>query len=204
MRRSWLLVGFVCVGALFAGIVQAQQPRPGSSGGRGAGGKEATPPERAASSKEIQRGEYLVSVMGCGDCHTPGAFSGKPDETRALSGSEIGWQGPWGVSYAANLTNHETGLAAWSKDDIVRALRKGERPDGSPIRPPMPWPAFSNLTDDDAYAIAAYLKTVPGVDHQEPKGLQPGEPLTVGSIVVLTPAVAPAWDVAPEPAPVSP
>ena len=51
-----------------------------------------------------QRGEYLSNIMGCNDCHTPGGIYGAPDFERRLSGSELGWQGPWGVSYATNLT----------------------------------------------------------------------------------------------------
>src|ERR1043166_9915519 len=60
-------------------------------------------PDPAAAAKRAQ-GRYLVQIMGCGDCHTPGWFYGAPDPERALSGSEMGWRGPWGVRYAANIT----------------------------------------------------------------------------------------------------
>src|SRR2546428_607543 len=65
----------------------------------------AMPPEQ-----KVARGAYLVSFAGCDDCHSPGALYGFPDSTRRLSGSELGWQGPWGVSYGRNLTpDQETG-----------------------------------------------------------------------------------------------
>src|SRR5689334_8822018 len=53
---------------------------------------------------DAARGGYLVSIAGCNDCHTPGTFYGAPDHARLLSGSEMGWAGPWGTVYAANLT----------------------------------------------------------------------------------------------------
>ena len=89
--------------------------------------KQPEPPAPAAMTP-LQRGEYLSNVMGCNDCHTPGGMYGAPDFERRLSGSEIGWQGPWGVSYGSNLTpDPETGLGNWTNDEIERALRSGVR-----------------------------------------------------------------------------
>jgi mono/diheme cytochrome c family protein len=144
--------------------------------------------------QRIARGRELVTIAGCGDCHTPGTLYNAPDTTRRLSGSEIGWRGPWGTSYARNLTPHETGLAAWSEADIVRALRQGQRPDGSPLLPPMPWPNYSSMKDEDAYAIAAYLKSLAPVDHAVPDRLAPGAPAIGPEIVFPAP---PTWDVPP-------
>src|SRR5262245_55755518 len=87
----------------------------------------------------IARGKYLVTVTGCNDCHTPGTLFGAADTTRLLSGSELGWQGPWGVTFPRNLTPDSTGLAGWTEADIVTAIRTGQRPDKSPLLPPMPW-----------------------------------------------------------------
>ena len=56
----------------------------------------AAKPDAAAKAKEIERGRYLTTVSGCQDCHTPGTMFGAPDFARQLSGSELGWQGPWG------------------------------------------------------------------------------------------------------------
>ena len=143
----------------------------------------------------LQRGEHLTTVMSCNDCHTPGAMFGAPDMKRKLSGSELGWQGPWGVTYARNLTpDMETGIGKWSEQDIMKALRTGTRPDGSILQPPMPWTNFTTLTDDEAMAIAVYLKSLPPVAHKVPDRVAPGTAAN-GSIVVI-PAPS-AWDVPP-------
>jgi mono/diheme cytochrome c family protein len=139
----------------------------------------------------VARGEYLVKVIGCGDCHTPGALAGAPDMSRHMSGTEYGWVGPWGTTYARNVTPDSTGLAGWTEDEIVRALKAGTRKDGTPVRPPMPWPWFSNLTDEDAHAIAAYLLSLPPVHHAVPAALPPG--VKAKGPVIAFPAPS-AWD----------
>src|SRR5215470_5618644 len=85
----------------------------------------------------VKRGEYLVHVISCGDCHTPGSLAGKPDMARYLGGSSIGFQiSGLGIFYAPNLTpDAETGLGKWSEADIVTALRTGVRPDGRELAP---------------------------------------------------------------------
>lgn len=140
----------------------------------------------------LARGEYLTTLIGCQDCHTPGAFYGAPDASRQLSGSELGWQGPWGVTYASNLTpDRETGLGKWTRAQIVAALRTGQRPDGSPLLPPMPWPSYARLTDADANAIAAYLQSLPALAHHVPDKLAAGQPVKGPVIAVPPPG---AWD----------
>ena len=140
---------------------------------------------------KVARGEYLVTITGCNDCHTPGSLYGTPDTTRLLSGSELGWEGPWGVSYARNLTpDPETGLGNFSADDIVRAIRTGQRLDHSPMLPPMPWPIYSQMTDEDLAAVAAFIKSIPAVSHKVPDRLAPG---TKGPAMLSFPP-PPAWD----------
>jgi len=159
--------------------------------------KQPEPPAPAAMTP-LQRGEYLSNVMGCNDCHTPGGMYGAPDFERRLSGSEIGWQGPWGVSYASNLTpDPETGLGNWTNVEIERALRSGVRKDGSPILPPMPWPNFANLTADDMSSLIAYLKSIPPVKHKNPDRVPPNA-VAAGPVIPLP--VPGAWD-APKTAP---
>ena len=167
-------------------------------------GTKSTVAAKSAAAKggskasRIERGEYLVTIMGCGDCHTPGTLFGDPDFSRKLSGSELGWQGPWGVTYARNLTpDMENGLGYWSESDIVNAIRTGQRPDGSVLLPPMPWQDFSRLTDDDAHAVAAYLQSLPGVSHKVPDRVPPGQQAS-GSILVFPPPSA--WDAPRNPA----
>lgn len=114
------------------------------------------------------RGKYLVGLMSCSDCHTPGSFSGKPDMSRYLAGSDVGFAMPGlGYFYGPNLTpDKKTGLGDWSQDQIVAALRTGARPDGRQLAPIMPWQAFATLTDEDADAIAAYLKSLPPMENK--------------------------------------
>ena len=116
----------------------------------------------------VDRGEYLVSISGCGDCHTPGHFLGQPDMDRFLGGSDVGFEIPGlGTFYGPNLTpDPETGLGDWTEAEIVTALTTGVRPDGRQLAPAMPWMGFANLTDEDANAIAAYLKTLPAVSNK--------------------------------------
>ena len=103
-------------------------------------------PAAADKAAKIKKGEYLTTIMGCNDCHTPGTFYGAPDFDRKLSGSDIGWKGPWGVSFARNLTpDAETGIGYYSEDEIVHSFRTGIKPNGGPMLPPMPWPAWLRL-----------------------------------------------------------
>ncbi|HEX7125683.1 MAG TPA: c-type cytochrome [Thermodesulfobacteriota bacterium] len=147
---------------------------------------------RAHAARKIERGKYLVMIAGCHDCHTPGGLYGAPDMSRALAGSEVGWQGPWGVSYGRNLTpDPETGIGKWSEADIVRTLRTGSRPDRTPLLPPMPWPNVAHMTDADLGAVAAYLKSLPPVKHAVPASVAPGgQP--AGAVIPFPPP--PAWD----------
>jgi mono/diheme cytochrome c family protein len=148
--------------------------------------------DSTAAMTPVQRGAYLVTVTGCHDCHTPGTLYGAPDMSRQLSGSELGWQGPWGVSYARNLTpDKTTGLGDWTDEEILNAMQKGVKKDGSPIAPPMPWPDFAHLTRADAMAIVAYLRSIPPIPHQMPPRVAPGGHGS-GSIIVFPPPSE--WD----------
>lgn len=150
MRRFWRLA-LLCGLACGAGLAL----------GHGAG---------TAADGPIERGKYLVTLGGCMDCHTPGYFFGKPDMTRYLGGSEVGFEIPGlGVFHGPNLTpDKETGLGNWSTEEIVTALKTGKRPDGRILAPIMPWRAFASLTAADAEAIAVYLKSLPPVSNKVP------------------------------------
>lgn len=131
----------------------------------------ALPVPWAAASEPAERGKYLAQIMDCGGCHTPGVLKGKPQHERYLAGSDTGFHVPgFGVSYPPNLTSDpETGLGEWSVEDIMRAVRKGRRPDGTRLSPPMPWRMYSALTDRDARALARYIKQLPAVEHATPE-----------------------------------
>ncbi|MGQ4275483.1 c-type cytochrome [Pseudidiomarina sp. E22-M8] len=107
----------------------------------------------------IKRGDYLINnVMACGHCHGKNLAGGIviPED--------------FGDIHVPNITPHPaTGIGTWSRQDIVHALRNGRRPDGSMIGMPMPIGKYKNLSDADAYAIAAYLQTIPPIEHKTPK-----------------------------------
>ena len=139
----------------------------------------------------VKRGNYLVNVVGgCGDCHTPKNMTPQgiePIQALMLSGYradmklmpvidknalEKGWilftpdlnafVGPWGISFAANITSDATGIGNWPEENFVRAIKQGKFKGiegGRTLLPPMPWQNFATATDEDVKAIFAYLKS---------------------------------------------
>jgi mono/diheme cytochrome c family protein len=108
----------------------------------------AEPP--APASPEAARGKYLVQITGCNDCHTEGyaTANGDVEESKWLTGDVLGWRGPWGTTYAANL---RLSAADKSADEFVALSR-------SPLRPPMPFFNLRRMSDADVKAIYAYLR----------------------------------------------
>jgi hypothetical protein len=171
----------------------------------GAAADQRTVDHQTASDREaqVERGEYLVMVGGCNDCHTPwkmGPKGPEPDMSRMLSGhpqdvvvtaspapsSEAPWEwraahtntafaGPWGVSFTANLTPDEaTGTGVWTEDLFIKTLRTGRHWGQSrPILPPMPWFNYGKMTEEDLQAIFAYLRSIPPVKNRVPEPLPP-------------------------------
>ena len=143
-----------------------------------------------AADSPAKRGEYLVHIGGCGDCHTPGYFLGKPDLARYLGGSDVGFELPGlGTFVGPNLTpDGKTGLGAWSEEQIVTAIQTGQTPEGRILAPVMPWRDFAHLTKSDAFAIAAYLKSLKPVEHKVAGPFGPDEKATVFVMKVVPPA----------------
>jgi mono/diheme cytochrome c family protein len=198
-NRPWavsLAASLLSLSAL-AVVSCSQQPQSQqTSGTQTPAGSEATTPGAISggpsAADPVKHGEYLVQTIGCGHCHTPGGIYGEPDPTRLLSGSEVGWKGRWGVSYPANLTpDSATGIGQWSEDQIVTTLRTLKRPDGTTLHLPMPWNHFVYLSESDARAIAAYLKSIPAVTHKVPDYVAPGGKAK-GAVIEFPPP--PPWD----------
>ena len=143
----------------------------------------------AAADAQIERGEYLARIMDCTGCHTPGALAGEPDFDRYLAGSDIGFQIPGlGVFYPPNLTQDSaTGLGGWSDAEIIDAVRSGVRPDGRELAPIMPWPSYAALSDEDAKALAAFLKSLPAIAHETPGPFGAEEVPTAPYLTVVAP-----------------
>jgi len=94
------------------------------------------------------------------------AFIGNADMTA--------WAGPWGISFASNLPPHPNGLGLWTEDQFIETLRTGTHLGvGRSVLPPMPWPAYRNMSDEDLRAVYAYWKTLPPIPNLVPKPVSP-------------------------------
>jgi mono/diheme cytochrome c family protein len=146
-----------------------------------------------ADEAQVQRGKYLATIGDCIDCHTPGYFFGKPDMTRYLGGSDVGFQvGDLGVFVGPNLTpDKETGLGAWTPEQMATALTTGVRPDGRILAPIMPWRALANMTKPDVLALVAYLQSLPPVSHKVPGPFGITEKPSVAVMKIVPPDDAP-------------
>ena len=115
---------------------------------------------RAPSRKDaVKYGEYLAGPLGhCMECHTPWV-KGVPDMKKIGAGGNP-FRGPWGVAVARNLTPHESGLKDWTDAEIERAIRQGVRKDGTPLKPPMAYDWYKNISEADMRALIAYLRAL--------------------------------------------
>jgi mono/diheme cytochrome c family protein len=110
------------------------------------------------SSEQVAYGAYLAGPAGhCIECHSPVGPKG-PDLENQLGAGGFEFPGPWGMSVSANIT--PTGLSDRSDAEIRRMITEGIRPDGSQMLPPMAYPYYANIKDDDLEAIIAYLRTL--------------------------------------------
>ena len=144
--------------------------------------------EHGGYASQTEWGKHLVTITGCGDCHTPKKMTAQgpqDDADRFLAGAsnppplppvtpdqvakgtaatvdETAWIGPWGKSYAANITSDSTGIGSWTEAQFINCLRKGKYmglDSARPLMPPMPWRTYSQMTDDEIKAVFAYLKS---------------------------------------------
>jgi len=130
-----------------------------------------------SDSGDLTRGAYLARIMTCADCHAPRDATGAPDPSRGLVGGNVGFRVPGlAIVWGPNLTPDETGIAGWTVEDVVRALRTGETPEGRGLIPVMPWPAYAVLSDEDATSLAAYLLAQPAVSNRVPELQGPDDP----------------------------
>jgi hypothetical protein len=170
----------------------------GVTAGGGLAPAPAAGPEKSLQQRRVERGRELVFSVGCNDCHTPkktGPKGPELDLERLLSGHRqeanlppppalpkgpwgivtsmelTAWSGPWGVSYAPNLTPDEnTGLGIWTEEMFLQALRTGRHMGVSrPILPPMPWEVYGRLPDEDLKSIYAFLRSLPPVHNRVPE-----------------------------------
>ena len=116
---------------------------------------------------ELARGRYVVQIGGCNDCHTPGygMSGGKVPESQWLVGDALGWQGPWGTTYPANLRLYFQDLseAQWLK--TAKTLK---------TRPPMPWFTLHRMTNADLRAIYRFIRHLGPAGQPAPAYVPPG------------------------------
>jgi hypothetical protein len=158
-----------------------------------------------AESKEdvVKKGQYLITIMGCNDCHSPKRMgengpeiipelmlSGYPADRPILKFDDplikegfamfypdlTAAAGPWGVSFAGNLTPDETGTGNWTEAQFKKAITAGKfkgLENGRMLLPPMPWFNFVSLTDEDVHAMFMYLKSIKPVSNVVPAPISP-------------------------------
>jgi len=166
------------------------------------------PPPTMTKQDSIKRGAYFVTIMGCNDCHSPKIFTKAGemlfDSTRLLSGHPAGdpdpslgkkgsttpqegivagidftsYVGPWGRSFAANITPDVTGVGEWTFEQFKKVLTEGKfkgMDGGRPIMPPMPWFNFKHLQEEDMRMIWAYLRSVKPISNKVPEYIPPSK-----------------------------
>jgi mono/diheme cytochrome c family protein len=151
----------------------------------------------------VKRGEYLVAIMGCNDCHSPKKagpngpeiitellLSGYPAERPIVKFTDpmlkegfamfypdlTASAGPWGMSFAGNITPDETGIGNWTEEQFKKAIMQGKfkgLDNERMLLPPMPWFNYAALTDEDASAIFAYLMSIKPVKNVVPAPISP-------------------------------
>lgn len=145
----------------------------------------------AADDPAVDRGAYLVTILGCGGCHTEGGLLGKPTG-QWLAGSRMGVaytadehdQNP-GIVFARNLTpDPDTGLGNWTQKDIVRAIGQGAGHQNQPLNTVMPWMNYGFLNYQDQLDIAQYLQSLEPVYNPIPKSIAPGQPVVASYVRV--------------------
>ncbi|MFD1141464.1 diheme cytochrome c-553 [Larkinella insperata] len=196
MKRMYLAA--VAVVGLLCAFTQVQDaPKPAK--------RPASINQQPSQGELVNRGEYLVTIMGCGDCHSPKKMTPRgpaPDPDRLLSGynstqplgdydknlaksgqwvvfngQNTAFAGPWGVSFAANLTPDATGIGSWSLEQFIKAMRQGKfkgLDNTRPLLPPMPWPNYVGMADADMKAVFTYLKSLKPVANAVPAAIPPG------------------------------
>lgn len=152
---------------------------------------------------DIERGKYLVSIMGCNDCHSPKRMgergpeiipelllSGYPSDRPVAElndpmikeGFSVFYPdltaaaGPWGITFAANLTPDETGIGTWTEEQFKKALTQGKYKgldDSRMLLPPMPWYNYAEMKDKDVHAVYTYLMSIKPVENVVPAPIGP-------------------------------
>lgn len=134
-------------------------------------------PAAIGAGPDAAHGRYLIAISGCNDCHTPGyAQQGERiPEAERLTGMSVGFSGPWGVSYPANL---RLGASLLGEGDWMAMARRSGLP-------PMPWTALQAMSDDDLRSIYRYLRGLGTAGQPAPTALAPGQTINTPHFVFV-------------------
>jgi hypothetical protein len=165
MRTASALVATAVLAACMASSTNTVQ---GSATPASSVAMSATP--RLLASSDSAAGQYLTVVGGCNDCHTPGwsESNGKTPPAEQLTGSPVGYRGPWGTTYAANL---RTVAQRATEDRWVQILTTA---DGGHGRPPMPWMNTAQMSDHDLRVMYRYIHSLGPAGSPAPRAVPPG------------------------------
>jgi len=131
----------------------------------------------------LERGRYIAVIGGCNDCHTAGysQSAGKLPQTEWLKGSQVGYQGPWGTSYAVNLRIYMAGKS----EDEWKSLSATFQ-----TRPPMPWASIHSMTEVDRVSLYRFIRALPGdIGKPAPDAAAPGQEPSAPYVVFAPPTM---------------
>lgn len=162
--------------------------------------KEASPAVMFGGfESQVKWGEHLVTISGCNDCHTPkkmGPNGPEDDMSLMLSGHPAkmppaefdkkeaakkglivtqtftSWTGPWGITFAANITSDSTGIGSWTEAQFLKALKEKKwmgLDNTRPLMPPMSLMPVDKMSDDELKAIFSYLKATTPIHNIQPE-----------------------------------
>jgi mono/diheme cytochrome c family protein len=128
--------------------------------------KPAKSSAKVAPQTDIERGRYLVEIMGCNDCHTPGFLlqGSKIPQNDWLTGGMLGWRGPWGTTYPANLRLYFQEITEGQWVQVAREIQR---------RPPMPYYSLNKLAEADVRAMYKFIRSLGPAGKPAPKFVPP-------------------------------
>ena len=195
MQKLLTIVAF-CAFSTLAIMISCNQPVADNTAGSDT--SMAANMKNGGFESQVKWGEHLVALGGCNDCHTPkkmGPNGPEDDMSLMLSGHPAqqppasfdskeaakkglvvtqtftSWVGPWGITYAANLTSDSTGIGMWTEAQFLKALKEKKwmgLDNTRPLMPPMSMMSAGLMTEDELKAIFAYLKSTPPIKNVQP------------------------------------
>ena len=198
MQSKTTTIAF-CAFLASAMIISCNQPAADNAASNsGSDTSMATAMKYGGFESQVKWGENLVKIGGCNDCHTPKKmgpngpeddmslmlsghpakmpavqFDAKEAATKGLvvTGTFTSWVGPWGITYAANITSDSTGIGMWKEEQFIKALKEKKwlgLENTRPLMPPMSMMSATIMSDDELKAVFAYLKTTPPISNVQP------------------------------------